>query len=279
MRRPAVDGGGEWVPSLALFTTLLPAAVGAYAWWVFYPLPPVYRWIAPLLAVIGLIGATGHLGHLLPGPLVLTRLKSSWLAREVVAAGLFTALAAADAAILPFLKWSVAARIAFRLVTLAIGVLGGVASVQLYRVETHPSWRSPYHFWWALAATISMGSSFAVIFQPGITVRLWLGIGLALDLFSFFVYCLWMNEAGNGAEESFRALMYHLPLAVLRILLPVAGFSLARVIRPMTPLDTRLLPALYFLVTHLIHRMLFYRTGVKKPAVNLPYYTRMEPPQ
>lgn len=280
MRRPLIDGGGEWVPSLALFTTLLPAAVGAYAWQVLYPLQPVFRWVAPTLAVIGLISATGHLGHLLTGPLVLARLKTSWLAREVVAAGLFTALAAADAVFIPMWNWSPGAApgAAFRWLTLFIGILGGLASVQLYRVESHPSWRSSYHFWWAVAATISLGSTFAVIFRTGLTARSWLGLGTALDLMAFFAYCLWMNEPESGAQESFEALLAHLPLAALRVALPVAGYSLAQTITLTSPLDRRLLPAVYFLMAHFIHRMLFYKTGLKKPAVNLPYYTGQDAP-
>ncbi|MGH8104124.1 MAG: dimethyl sulfoxide reductase anchor subunit family protein [bacterium] len=276
MRRPQVDGGGEWVPSLALFTVLLPAAVGVYGWWILFQAPPQLRWAAPMAAVMGLIGATAHLGHLLPGPLALTRLKSSWLAREVVTAGVFTALAVTEAVFAGKIQAPGQALLAYRLITLAFGLVGGYASIQLYRVESHPAWRSGYHFVWGIAATLSLGSALALAFRPNLLVRTTLGVGMALDLIAFFAYCLWLDNTENPAHDTLQGLLYHLPMTTLRVALPVAGFSLAQTVGPTSSVLRLFMPFVYLFIGHFIHRMLFYRTGYKRPVVNLPYYARQD---
>ncbi|MGA6925371.1 MAG: DmsC/YnfH family molybdoenzyme membrane anchor subunit [Desulfosarcina sp.] len=136
--------------SLVTFTLLTQSAVGL-VWtlgashWTDPQNSPICAWgflLALLLCGVGLAAALGHLGTPRQAPHAVRNFRQSWLSREVVSVGAFTA----TVALLVYL--SMARSQPFHrlgMVEAACGVLGLLAlytMVRVYRVRTVPMWNS-----------------------------------------------------------------------------------------------------------------------------------------
>lgn len=104
------------------------------------------NWIMALLvmlpAALGLPLSALHLGRPFLALTAMKNIKTSWLSREALALGVFTALMNI-VVLLYFLESSHALRLAFEALTLAVGIYGIYAQSMIYRIKARPSWNRP----------------------------------------------------------------------------------------------------------------------------------------
>jgi DMSO reductase anchor subunit len=95
--------------------------------------------LAFLPAAIGLPLSALHLGR--PGMAMMAMInwRTSWLSREAIALGAFTALASL-VAVFYFFKVSGFILFFVEALTLAIGIYGIYAQSMIYRIKARPSW-------------------------------------------------------------------------------------------------------------------------------------------
>jgi len=98
--------------------------------------------LVALPAAIGLPLSALHLGRPFLAMTAMKNLKTSWLSREALALGVFTALMSGVVA-LYFFKASPALRLIVEATTLAIGIFGIYAQSMIYRIRARPSWNRP----------------------------------------------------------------------------------------------------------------------------------------
>ncbi len=92
-----------------------------------------------LPAAIGLPLSALHLGRPFLAMTAMKNIKTSWLSREALALGVFTALMSVVVA-LYFFEASQALRLFVEFVTLGVGVYGIYAQAMIYRIKARPSW-------------------------------------------------------------------------------------------------------------------------------------------
>lgn len=175
--------------SLVIFTVLAQAAAGVAAVTAFVP-SRRQALSALLLFAIGGTAAAFHLGRIPRGRFALSNLGSSWLSREILAAGIFGATLVAAVALpgVGALRW--------------IAALAGLALVaaisQVYRIRTVPTWdtwRTPASFF---LTAIVLGTALASRDLAG----RWHGIGLihvAAAAAGLQVVLAWRGEFSVGA--------------------------------------------------------------------------------
>lgn len=125
-------------------------------------------------ASIALPTSLFHLGRPAMAFKALRGLRRSWLSREVLAFGLFAAMAGV-AAVAPGMGTAVAA--------LVVGVAGVYASARLYVVPGRPAWNSPFtvvQFW---AAGLAMGPLLLAVLDGATgSLRVLAAVGVATSL-------------------------------------------------------------------------------------------------
>jgi len=101
------------------------------------------NWIMALLvmlpAALGLPLSALHLGRPFLAMTAMKNIKTSWLSREALALGIFTALMNV-VVILYFLEIPHATRLIVEALTLACGIFGIYAQSMIYRIKARPSW-------------------------------------------------------------------------------------------------------------------------------------------
>lgn len=101
------------------------------------------NWILALAvmvpAALGLPLSALHLGRPLKAMSAMKNIKTSWLSREALALGLFTALMSVNVA-LHFFNVHMLIRLVFECTTLAVGIYGIHAQAMIYRIPARPSW-------------------------------------------------------------------------------------------------------------------------------------------
>jgi DMSO reductase anchor subunit len=101
------------------------------------------NWVMALLvmlpAAIGLPLSALHLGRPFLAMTAMKNIKTSWLSREALALGLFTALMSGVVAMY-FFDLPQFVRLFVEAVTLAIGIYGIYAQSMIYRIKARPSW-------------------------------------------------------------------------------------------------------------------------------------------
>jgi len=101
------------------------------------------NWIMALLvmlpAALGLPLSALHLGRPFLAITAMKNIKTSWLSREALALGVFTALMNSVVA-LYFFEVSHILRLVVELLTLSVGIYGIYAQAMIYRIKARPSW-------------------------------------------------------------------------------------------------------------------------------------------
>jgi Fe-S-cluster-containing dehydrogenase component/DMSO reductase anchor subunit len=166
--------------SLIVMTVLTQMSVGAFATIWLLQLFGASTHLGLVAAVslsvggLALSAATLHLGRPVHAYRAIRMWRRSWLSREVLLFGAFSAVAAAYALLL----WLGAASSAWvGGVTVACGLAGVLASACIYRVPARPAWNTPYTLLqFGLTGGI-LGPLFAA--AAGIGDSRWLAIGAA----------------------------------------------------------------------------------------------------
>jgi Fe-S-cluster-containing dehydrogenase component/DMSO reductase anchor subunit len=133
--------------SLVLMTVLTQLSVGAFAAiWLLQLLGgsaglDVAALVSLAASGVALGAATFHLGRPAYAYRALRMWRRSWLSREVLLFGAFSAVASVYAAMLWF---RIAGSATLGGVTALLGVAGVVASASIYRVPSRPAWNTPY---------------------------------------------------------------------------------------------------------------------------------------
>ncbi|WP_457605904.1 DmsC/YnfH family molybdoenzyme membrane anchor subunit [Nitratifractor sp.] len=141
----------EW--PLVFMTVLTQASVGAflalflgqllYTLGFDLPRPTTAMAVAAFLpAAIGLPLSALHLGRPALAILAMKNWRRSWLSREALALGIYTALATL-VALLYYLNASPGILLPLELLTLALGLFGIHAQAMIYRIPARPSWDRP----------------------------------------------------------------------------------------------------------------------------------------
>ena len=101
------------------------------------------NWIMALLvmipAALGLPLSALHLGRPFLAMTAMKNIKTSWLSREALALGIFTALMNL-VVILYFFEINTFIRIVIEAITLGVGIYGIYAQAMIYRIKARPSW-------------------------------------------------------------------------------------------------------------------------------------------
>lgn len=92
-----------------------------------------------LPAAIGLPLSALHLGRPYKALMAMKNVKNSWLSREALALGLFTAMMSVDVG-LYIIEVPTALRLAFELLTFGVGLYGIHSQAMIYRIPARPSW-------------------------------------------------------------------------------------------------------------------------------------------
>ena len=177
--------------ALVTFTALAPLAVGGLIGLLFapgYQVETGIDWAAIVVWVIGLLALAAslfHLGRPWRAPLALRRISTSWLSREILLFGLFL-IALGCYAILPVLNPSGQTRTILGLAAAIIGLVGTIATGEIYLLHSRPSWDQ----WLAVVSfplgALSAGSLFGFFVARRFSGRsevasfVWMGVAVLL---------------------------------------------------------------------------------------------------
>ncbi len=181
---------------LVLMLVLTQLSVGLYAYALISTDAAVthYSRLAALLAMgIGLAASTSHLGRPLGAWRAFLGLRRSWLSREIVIFGAFSAIAAAYTAVGFFDQVPVGLELLLGAGTVGSGLLGVFCSVMIYHDTQRPFWNFPVSygkflgttFGLALAAylaVLSLVSNEAVPMVGLIALLVFFGLKLGLEV-------------------------------------------------------------------------------------------------
>lgn len=157
--------------SLVLFTVLIQMAVGAIVFLLitrltrkeqFFSAEAAHLtrqvvYVSLLLAVVGIIASLVHLGHAVRAYRALFHHLSSWMGRESLLLGLFTAALAVYALLL---KKGSGPNIGLEFIAAVTGVLGVLSSALVYGVlGSVPSWNNVFSVLFFLLTFILTGAS------------------------------------------------------------------------------------------------------------------------
>lgn len=274
----------EW--ALILFTVLIQAAVGAFAFLTcFRQLMPNERLesafrkavlvLVPLV-VVAVAASMFHLGKPMYAMRALLRLQNSWLSREVFFAGGFTVLVLGTAlteklpAVRKVMEW--------------LGVLAGICAIfsmaTSYHMTMKPAWMgfNTYLMFFGGAVLLGAGlcSGLLVLFgEEGalsrhLQVMVWAAVAaLVVQLVGLPVYLASLQSGGKAAQETLTLLSgtYASTLAV-RWALTLAGGMVPMLLVLRRVLAGRKTTAMVYtamlclLAGEVVGRYLFYATGV-----------------
>ena len=105
----------------------------------FEPTNYIMALLVMLPAALGLPLSALHLGRPFLALTAMKNIKTSWLSREALALGVFTALMSGVVGVY-FFEVSVGVRLGLEALTLAVGVYGIYAQSMIYRIRARPSW-------------------------------------------------------------------------------------------------------------------------------------------
>lgn len=160
---------------LVAFTLLLQAAVGTAlaAGMLGHPQAALAWPLAAGLALLGVLASCAHLGAPARAWRAVRHWRSSWLSREVLAAGAFTL--AAGAAALTGAPWA-------RGAALVLGPALVLAMAQAYRLGPVPAWNTPLTPLAFLASTLLLGALAGGALLGAAPAPLWLAVAAAAAL-------------------------------------------------------------------------------------------------
>ena len=202
----------EEYKTLAPFTALAPLAVGGLIGLLVAPganLAPGIDWAAIIVLATGILALAAslfHLGRPWRAPLVLLRLSSSWLSREVFLFGLFL-VALGLYALMPVMNLGNLARTIVGVAAVLIGLMGTIATGATYHLHSRPFWDQ-----WLTVASFPLGAlSTGTLFgffvaqqfngRSQVTGYEWLGAAMLL-LSSLVVTWLRSTRRRPGSAES-----------------------------------------------------------------------------
>ena len=178
VRLATAPGEPHW--PLVIMTVLTQLSVGAFAViWLLQLLGVSTRLSAVamsslIVASIALAASTLHLGRPVHAYRAVKAWKRSWLSREVVLFGGFSAVAGLYA---PMLWLGLPGSTAVGALTVLFGVGGVTATAFIYRVPSRPAWNSPLTLVQFMLTAATLGLLFAAAVGAG-DAR-WLGIAAA----------------------------------------------------------------------------------------------------
>ena len=151
------------------------------------------------IALLALLASSLHLGHPLRAYRSIARLSTSWLSREVALFGVFILLLAAYALPVHASGW-VECRGALGILATVVGASSLLATGEVYRLPSRPSWYS-----WRTVASLILGA---------------LGPGLLLGLF--------VGQLGDSSKSAMPVAMTTLSAAALLLGVAITGLRLRR---------------------------------------------------
>ncbi|MEA3522136.1 MAG: DmsC/YnfH family molybdoenzyme membrane anchor subunit, partial [Campylobacterota bacterium] len=95
--------------------------------------------VAMLPAALGLPLSALHLGRPLLAMTAMKNIKTSWLSREALALGVFTAMMSVNVG-LYYLEIPTLLHVSFELLSFVVGVYGIFAQSMIYRIKARPAW-------------------------------------------------------------------------------------------------------------------------------------------
>ncbi len=95
--------------------------------------------VTMLPAALGLPLSALHLGRPILAMTAMKNIKTSWLSREALALGIFTALMSVNVAFYYFEVPKIL-HVSFEIITFAIGIFGIYAQSMIYRIKARPAW-------------------------------------------------------------------------------------------------------------------------------------------
>ena len=238
--------------------------------------------LAALPAMIGLPLSALHLGR--PGMAIMAmkNWRSSWLSREAIALGAFTALATL-VALLYWLDIDGVGLLLLEAITLAVGIYGIYAQSMIYRIKARPSWNrksttkrffgSAYvgFLLIATALLLSQGTQGAIVL---LAITLLAGMAQALVILEEVMFYRHLDKEDPlyyqlnrtrillqehfGKVKKFRIYslaLFALALPLLAILFAASGLTTAAIV-------TLAIATLGAFVSEIAGRYLFYRTVV-----------------
>jgi DMSO reductase anchor subunit len=238
--------------------------------------------LAVLPAMIGLPLSALHLGR--PGMAIMAmkNWRSSWLSREAIALGAFTALATL-VALLYWLNVDGIGLLLLEAITLAVGIYGIYAQSMIYRIKARPSWNrksttkrffgSAYVGFLLIATALlmSQGTQGAIVL---LAITLLAGMGQALVILEEVMFYRHLDKEDPlyyqlnrtrillqehfGKVKKFRIYslaLFALALPLLAILFAASGLTT-------TAIATLGIATLGAFVSEIAGRYLFYRTVV-----------------
>jgi len=238
--------------------------------------------LAVLPAMIGLPLSALHLGR--PGMAIMAmkNWRSSWLSREAIALGAFTALATL-VALLYWLDVDGIGLLLLEAITLAVGIYGIYAQSMIYRIKARPSWNrksttkrffgSAYVGFLLIATALlmSQGTQGAIVL---LAITLLAGMAQALVILEEMMFYRHLDKEDPlyyqlnrtrillqehfGKVKKFRIYslaLFALTLPLLAILFAASGLTTAAIV-------TLTIATLGAFVSEIAGRYLFYRTVV-----------------
>lgn len=133
---------------LVFMTVMTQMSLGGFAALVLGDMLSLFGYFRPtfvlallvlLPAAMGLPLSALHLGRPLGAMRAMKNIRTSWLSREALALGIFTAFMTVNVA-LYYIAVPSSVRIAFELLTLGIGIYGIYAQSMIYRIPARPAW-------------------------------------------------------------------------------------------------------------------------------------------
>ena len=224
----------QWSVGIVICLFLLAVHGGAAPAEMATPGPANPLWLALLLIVVATTASFLHLGNPLNAPKAVRNLATSWLSREILAIGLYSAGLAAAL----LYGWRTGA--SYPVYLLALCAVTGLLLIwtmsRVYRIPTIPAWNSGHTPLGFVLTALSLGSVTGMLFagsgagSRGFSLLAGLlAVGLALELAAAILLrrrLLEMNTGFNGPEFNggawrtlFVARMVLLVLALLAALL------------------------------------------------------------
>ena len=281
----------EW--PLVFMTVLTQVSVGAFLalflgqllYTLGFNLPKpnfIMALLAAVPAMIGLPLSALHLGR--PGMawMAMKNWRSSWLSREAIALGVFTALATL-VALLYYLGSDGIGLLLLEAITLATGIYGIYAQSMIYRIKARPSWNrksttkrffgSMYIGFLLIAAAllVSHGSQGAIVL---LAITLLAGMGQVLVILEEVMFYRHLDpndplyyqynrtrillQEHFGKVKKYRIYslaIFALALPLLAILFAASGLTTAAIV-------TLIIATIGAFASEIVGRYLFYRTVV-----------------
>ena len=241
------------------------------------------NWMMALLvmlpAALGLPLSALHLGRPYLAMTAMKNIKTSWLSREALALGVFTALMSLVVA-LYFIEVPHAIRLIIELITLACGIYGIYAQAMIYRIKARPSWNrvttnmkffGVAYIGMFLMAFVSLVAGLIEVTIPLVAMGM-LG-ALAQMFFSYEDFRTLSSESENEYQLKRTARLYEenfkkvkqfrfISIFIGGVLLPLLVIVLVTASSSISAIVTLLLALILMFASEISDRFLFYSTVV-----------------